>query len=54
MAATGSVPGCGSVYALDYGVQVPVVMVVTVPLVIVVSIFRCGTVSGLTAGAVKG
>jgi hypothetical protein len=25
-----------------------------VPLVIVVSIFRCGTVFGLTAGAVKG
>lgn len=41
------------VYTVDYGAQAATAMVATIPLVMLVSIFQRGVVSGLAAGVVE-
>lgn len=49
------IPSFAVVYTVDYGAQAAAaVMVVTIPLVVLVLIFRRGVVSGLAAGTVEG
>lgn len=48
------IPNFAAVYTVDYGARTAAAVVVTIPLVILVLIFRRRIVSGLTAGAVKG
>jgi ABC-type glycerol-3-phosphate transport system permease component len=47
------IPSLATVYTVDYGAQAATAMVATIPLVMLVSIFQRGVVSGLAAGVVE-
>ena len=47
------IPSFAAVYTVDYGAQAATAMVATISLVMLVSIFQRGVVSGLAAGIVE-